>query len=593
MKEAGKSGGTQDDVQRVRIRWFPKYRELRHLLNVWPDHTKTHVTRLQQTLKQLTGTPQNPTDWTDPDTWIPKRLSGEDRQLAYAIWTKSDKTVNPRYTGGHWVLSDKYALVSESSNGNLDLTERGREFIDQPFGNTEQLLDQHEGLIALLSIVADLGPAQVGILDDPWAEFLKHVSSPFRSHTTIHDTLNDRLINLLDRGLVIQDQRKYAVTRDGLTYVARAGLPDKYSKVTDSIIRYADEEYGRATLEAFADSTQFSNSINPACWATPLPGRRPDLRLVVGSSIMVALRASSMSVEITLMSAQLDADLRERLQPNRVGDDYKRPKGAARYRLDTREFVEQWPILQKAHREAITEAAAPIRKTGWWPEHRVDAIDSLNRILGRDLPQPIYVSNSDDGPSANETPKPVADPQTTPPLTTVHPEKNTGHQLNQILYGPPGTGKTYRATACAMAIVKGIEADEVTEEHRTEFHSLRFDPTNETGPDRHSHLPPELFLRGLRGRHPAPARRGRRHRLRAPARHFQEHRGRGTGRSPPPLRPHHRRDQPGQHPQDPRRAHYADRTVPPPRPRRRDDRHCCPIPATPSEFRATCTSSAP
>lgn len=50
--------------------------------------------------------------------------------------------------------------------------------------------------------------------------------------------------------------------------------------------------------------------------------------------------------------------------------------------------------------------------------------------------------------------------------------------------------------------------------------------------DRHGHLPPEFFLRGLRGRHPAPPRRGRRHRLRAPARPFQEDRGRGAGPIP-------------------------------------------------------------
>ena len=77
-------------------------------------------------------------------------------------------------------------------------------------------------------------------------------------------------------------------------------------------------------------------------------------------------------------------------------------------------------------------------------------------------------------------------------------------QLNQILYGPPGTGKTYRAAACAMAIVKGIEADEVTEEHRTEFRSLRFDPTNETGQIAmvtfHQNFSYEDFVEGIRPR---------------------------------------------------------------------------------------------
>ena len=47
------------------------------------------------------------------------------------------------------------------------------------------------------------------------------------------------------------------------------------------------------------------------------------------------------------------------------------------------------------------------------------------------------------------------------------------HKLNQILYGPPGTGKTYSTTDRAMAIIKGINVEDVTEGHRKEFHGLR------------------------------------------------------------------------------------------------------------------------
>ena len=403
MEESGKTG-TQEDAQRVRIPWFPKYRELRHLLNVWPGHSKTHVTRLQQTLMGLTGTPQNPVDWKDPDTWIPERLSGEDRKLAYAIWTKSGKTVNPRHIAGHWLLGEKYGLVAEGSSGRLELTDLGREFADQSFGEAEQLLDQHEGLIELLKIVAKVGPARAGVLTEPWSEFLKRVS-PFSSSTTIRDSLRRRLNNLLDRGLLTREKLRYTATKDGLNYLRRTGVTDRTSRIPNGIKRYADDDDGRAILRVFADSTQLSNSFNPGCWATLIPDSSPDLRLFVGPSMMMVLHESSMSVEITLMTAQLDVDLRKRLQPNRVGRDYKRPEGAARYRLDGREFVEQWPSLQEAHRETITQAAAPVRKTLRWPEHRVDAIGFLNRILGRELPQPGYVADRDDSSSTNGTPK--------------------------------------------------------------------------------------------------------------------------------------------------------------------------------------------
>ena len=76
------------------------------------------------------------------------------------------------------------------------------------------------------------------------------------------------------------------------------------------------------------------------------------------------------------------------------------------------------------------------------------------------------------------------------------------HKLNQILYGPPGTGKTYSTTARAMAIVKGIRLEEVTEEHRKEFRDLRFDSNKGSGQIEmvtfHQNYSYEDFVEGIR-----------------------------------------------------------------------------------------------
>lgn len=76
------------------------------------------------------------------------------------------------------------------------------------------------------------------------------------------------------------------------------------------------------------------------------------------------------------------------------------------------------------------------------------------------------------------------------------------HKLNQILYGPPGTGKTYSTTARAMAIVKGIKLEEVTEEHRKEFRDLRFDSNEGSGQIEmvtfHQNYSYEDFVEGIR-----------------------------------------------------------------------------------------------
>ena len=154
-----------------------------------------------------------------------KRLEGEDLKLAQVIWTESGKSVNPRYTAGHWGLSQKYELLVDGSGGNLRLTERGRDFVEHEFGEAEAFLDLQEGLIELLMILADSGSARIGALVDPWAEFLKKRRSGFRSPSTIRDTLRRRLRNLLDRRLVSRERQKYTVTDKGLRYLTRVVGP--------------------------------------------------------------------------------------------------------------------------------------------------------------------------------------------------------------------------------------------------------------------------------------------------------------------------------------------------------------------------------
>lgn len=224
-EEAEPLEADEDTNKRVRIPLFPLYSELRHLLRIWPGFLRKQVTGLRAAVNELRGTPQKTVDWTDPTAWIPERMTGDNRELAQAIWVKSERAVNPRHTYGHWLLAQKYELIRVRDDGVLELTDTGRAFLEKPGGEAEVALDEAEGLIKLLSIVADNGPTRPSGLLEEWSDYLGRRSS-FGTDSTIKGTLRLRLNNLLERGLIERKGSLYSATQAGLAYLQRAGDED-------------------------------------------------------------------------------------------------------------------------------------------------------------------------------------------------------------------------------------------------------------------------------------------------------------------------------------------------------------------------------
>ena len=217
------------------------------------------VNALLSTINELRGTPQNTVDWTDPDGWIPERLSGDDRDLASAIWQSSGKSVNPRHTYGHWLLCRRFRLIDENREGTLSLTDAGKEFLHQEGGDTEAFLDECEGVIKLLGMVADIGPTRAGGLLAEWSEYLSRYSR-FGTQSTIRDTLRRRLNNLLDRDLIAREGTMYSITDSGIDYLRRLRRKE----------RHDDDEHGqlwalvkRQALSVRENLREFLSSLDP------------------------------------------------------------------------------------------------------------------------------------------------------------------------------------------------------------------------------------------------------------------------------------------------------------------------------------------
>lgn len=206
------------DADQVRVPHFPVYDEVRRLIPVLAARPPKAFTGMKRAISDLQGTPQDPMDWSDPDTWIDERLSGDHQTMARAIWEKTDEGVNPRHALGHWLLCRRYDLLKERPDGTLAVTERGRDFIENSDGTAVSYLDEHEGIIQLLSIVAAQGPGTKSDFLEDWAEYLRRVSR-YKSDNSIEIALYQRLKNLIARDHVERSGYTYTITDAGLDYL--------------------------------------------------------------------------------------------------------------------------------------------------------------------------------------------------------------------------------------------------------------------------------------------------------------------------------------------------------------------------------------
>ncbi|MFC1819209.1 restriction endonuclease, partial [Thermodesulfobacteriota bacterium] len=243
---------------KVRTPQFPLYSEVRHLLQVFEGISQSAIKKMLKTIEGQTGTPRHPVDWTDPESWVQKRLSGESAVLAQRIWQESNNEVNPRHVYGSYLFINNNGLLTDNVFGVYQITPRGQAFLD----NDPKLLaeiDDNEGIPHLLRILAGKTTARRRDLLPEWSDFLRE-HSHFGTLATIRDTLRRRLNNLAERGYVSREGVTYLITKKGLEYAElfTQGDLDRKRDIVRAIKVFNQEQMQKlSSLLAFMNQRDF------------------------------------------------------------------------------------------------------------------------------------------------------------------------------------------------------------------------------------------------------------------------------------------------------------------------------------------------
>lgn len=199
---------------------LPTHAAVRQFLTLLDGVPHAAYQSMANTIWDQRGNPQAQVDWSNPDAWIPERLTGAERDLALHLWHASQRTLNPRYTRGCWYFVTKHDLLRREPGDVLHTTERGRRFLEEPDGALVAELDTYEGILVVLHLVATQGAARRNTLLPGYSEYSR-MHTTFQSDNVIKSSLYDRLRNLIDRGLVASRGNSYEITEAGLQYLER------------------------------------------------------------------------------------------------------------------------------------------------------------------------------------------------------------------------------------------------------------------------------------------------------------------------------------------------------------------------------------
>lgn len=200
---------------------LPTYSEARAFLKTIQGVSHSIFNRMRDRIWEQVGTPQENINWTSPEEWIPLRLDGDEQDLALKIWRETKGLVNPRHIRGCWYLASKHNLIVVDSFENIEITIGGKSF--QTDSSSENIIeiDVKEGLLNILQVVSEHSPGKRSDILPSFVEFCNTYTN-YRSESVYKSALYDRMVNLLERGLINKHGSVfYEVSEKGIQYLRK------------------------------------------------------------------------------------------------------------------------------------------------------------------------------------------------------------------------------------------------------------------------------------------------------------------------------------------------------------------------------------
>jgi restriction system protein len=243
---------------------FPTYTEARALLRFLNKRQVTDYLNMINSISELTGTPQNTVDWSNPDQWIPERLKGIDKEIALALWKETGGAVNPRHVRGCNFLFKRFSLISDEA-GVYKFSPDGEEFLHHPFGKTEIKIDSNKGVFKLLKIILTHKEGKSSDFFEEWQEYLTSKTN-YRKDKAIMSLLRFRLANLIDRELIIRKSNRYSLTDTGYKYLTQNESSQSIKEETEEaeisrVINHYNEKQKAQFLELLSTMNPYKFEI--------------------------------------------------------------------------------------------------------------------------------------------------------------------------------------------------------------------------------------------------------------------------------------------------------------------------------------------